>query len=447
LKPALQRAALLFFLICLGLGGTGKAFPPAGLALPRASTLPNGFRVIVKPGHDLGVVAINLVIRAGSRHEEAQESGAAHFLEHMLFRGSSNYRPGKVQEFVEGLGGGINAGTLRDFTHIYATLPSGAFEEAFAALAYAVLHPSLETMEVERERAIILSEISRHHENPLTVMWDLAHLALFLFEGHPYGRPVNGTPESVNRLTGKDLLRFHRRWYVPNNMAVVVVGDVSEARVLAAARKAFGKLSPAPVSQPLGSGKARLQTRGGEFSYYHGGSLAYVGLVVKAPAVSSPREVCATDLLLVLLAEGKKSRLWIALRGEETLARAVGAEFLTSREPSPFLLWASCPPEKVAEVKAKMEREIAAIAEGKISPGEIAATKHRLETSFWLSNETYTDQADVLGFYEAIASYRFAAEYVSRLQAVSLAEVKQAATRFLVEQAKTWLLLLPRNQQ
>ncbi len=429
-----------FFLLNLVLALSVKICLAGEVPPPTLYTLPNGLRVIVKAEAGSGLAAINLVIRAGSRHEETEAGGAAHFLEHMLFRGSRNYRPGEAEKLVEGLGGAANAGTLRDFTHVYATVPSAAFEQTLAALADAVLYPDLDSVEMERERAVILSEIARQNESPRATLWDLAHLGLFLPDGHPYGRPVNGLPESVLRLGREDLVRFHHHWYVPNNMALVVAGDVTEAKVLAAARKAFGRLERGPASQAAApkSAGARL----GELTYQHGGTIAYLGLAVKGPGISSPQEVCALDILQALLAGGSQSRLSSDLR---PLAIAAGAEFLTSREPSPFMVWAACRPENTAEVKTRLAREIARLAKGDLTPAEIAVARRQVETSFWLSNETCTDQADVLGFYEGIDSYRSAAEYIPHLRALSVGEVKEAAKRYLDTDKGVWIMLVPQT--
>ena len=407
-----------------------------------AATLPNGLQVIVKSDHNLPVVAINIVIRAGSGNEPAGSEGAAHFLEHMLFRGSRSNAAGKVEAFIEAQGGAANAGTLRDFTHVYATVPVGVFKETLQALADAVLYPSLETAEIDQERTTILSEIARQNEDPRATLWDLSQRALF--PKHPYAHPVNGSPETIFRLGREALVSFHKRWYVPNNIAVVVVGDINESEVLPVVKSIFGPLNPGPASQPVERNPDSLPAKR-EQVYYHDGSLSYIGIAVKAPGISSPREICAMDVLLAMLAEGNNPRLQTLLLENESLAFATGAEFLTSRQPSPFLIWAACRPEKAAEVKEKLDKEMTSIADGNIAAAEVSAAKRRLEMSFWSSDETYADQADVLGFYAAIDSYRFASEYIPLVRAVTVEEVRAAAKIYFASSARMWLSLLPKK--
>lgn len=428
--------------VLLGLTLTRFSFA-AEVTSPRVRSLPNGVRVIVKSDHGLGLVAMNLVIRAGSRHEGEAESGVAHFLEHMLFRGSRSHLPGDVEASIEAMGGAASAGTLRDFTHVYAIVPSAAFEETLEALADAVFHPNLDRLEMERERRVILHEIAGYREGAREMLWDLAHQALF--SDHPYGRPVNGTRDSILNMGREQLVAFHNRWYVPNNIAVVIVGDVSESEAIAAAEKAFNGLIRGPVN--TARRKAYSPSPGSRQQvYYHRGPLAYVGLTVKAPGMSSPLAVCATDVLQALLAEGRTSLLQPLVRGIKAPAVMAGAEFLTSREPSPFLIWAGCTADKTQQVKEEIERQISTIAGGKITPDEIITAKRRLETAYWLANETYIDQADVLGFYEAIDSHRFATDYVSRIRAVTPADVKKAAQTYFAPERRVWLMLLPQSE-
>ena len=438
-----MRKLLRFAILAAFLLGAIPASRSSAAVVPaaRETVLPNGLRVIVKPEAGQGIVAINLVICAGSSYEAAGQEGAAHFLEHMLFRGSRHYPSGEAEKYIEGLGGSINAGTLRDFTHIYATLPAGAFEPALAALSDAVLYPTLDSDEIERERAVILSEIARHSEDARTALWDITHAVLF--SNHPYGRPINGSKNAVVWLGREDLVVFHHRWYVPNNMVLVIVGDLSEARALAAAKSSFGTLERGPAAQPTGPDSARSAQAPAQV-YYHDGSLAYIALAAKVPGIASPRAVYALDVLQALLAQGRSSRLQVLLRESEPIASAVGAEFLTSREPSPFVIWVACAPERVGEVRTKLEQELAGLARGEFTAAEIAAAKRRLETAFWAVNETYSDQADALGFYEALDSYRSADDYVPHIRAVTPAEVRDAVRAYLTEKNTVWLTLLPR---
>jgi zinc protease len=413
----------------------------AELTPSHLTVLPNGMRVLVKSEHGLGVVAINLVIHTGSAQDDANAPGAAHFLEHLAFRGSAQYKPGEVNALIENAGGTVNAGTLRDFTHFYATVPAKAFAATLAALADATLNPNLDNQEIERERGIIQKELLRQQEDPRTAMWDIAHHALF--GDAPYGRPVGGFPQALGQVTRDKIVTYHHHWYVPNNISLIIVGDIGEAEALQAARTTFGNFVPGPAKlpedvDPKGSPNGREET------YYHNGSMIFVGLAVKGAPVAHAGEVCTLDVLLSLLGDGSNSRLQAMLQDANARASRAGAEFLTGRAPAPFLIWATCKPDQLAAVKAGIEKELRAIADGEVPPAEIQAAKRRVETSYWFNNETYTDQADMLGFYDAIDSYRFADDYIKRIHAVTPEMVRNAARSYFASSARVWLEFLPR---
>jgi len=419
----------------LGLAGKSFCAPPP----PRVVVLANGVRVIVVVDHSLPLVAVNIVVRAGSANEEKGQYGVAHLLEHLLFRGSRNYPPGAVGEMVENLGGSVNAGTLRDFTHVYAVVPRSGFEKTLTALSDALLYPVLEEAEIEKERGVLLGEIANQNEEPQAVLWDMAHQALM--PEHPYSHPVSGDLTAMFFINREQLQRFHRQWFVPERISLIVVGDVSEEQILTLSKQIFEQLPGGMGGKDYLSEEANSLPA--DEVKYHGGALTFIGLAAKAPGISSPREVCALDVLLSLLAESKTARLRQNLLGNPQTAFSVGGEYLTSRYPSPFLLWASCLPNQREGVKSRMETALEEIIAGKVTPAELAAAKSSMLTSFWLSNETFDDRADVLGFYEALQNLQFGREYARQVRAVGLTDIQAAANRYFAKPNRAWVELIP----
>jgi zinc protease len=435
----LKKWPWVIFLLaaCLALAGKGFCAAPN----PEVEVLDNGVRVISVSDPGLPLVAVNIVVRAGSACEPEGQSGVAHLLEHLLFRGSRNYRPGEVAEVIESQGGAANAGTLRDFIHLYAVVPTAGFEKTLAALSDALLYPSLDDMEIERERGVLLQEIAGDSENPQAVLWDLAHKALL--PDHPYSHPVSGEANSLFGLNREQLQRFHDLWFVSERISVVIVGDISHERALALAKQNF-----AGLPRSSGGKECLPVTPGGAISdqvSYHGGALAFIGLAARAPAVSSPREVCVCDVLLSLLGNGRDSLLRRSLMGDAMLALDTGGEFLTSRGSSPFLLWASCRPEQREGVKSRMAAALDQVIAGQVTPAELAAAKRDLMTSYWLSNETYVDRADVLGFYEALQDLQFGRGYIVQVRAVGLSDIQAAAKKYFSPTQRVWIELIPRE--
>ncbi len=206
----------------------------------QADVLPNGLRVLVAEEPDASAVAIELVVKAGATAEGPGQSGAAHLLEHVLWAYGG---PDDPRAAIEDLGGVTNVGTLRDFTHYYASVPAdpGAAAATLRELARMVQRKQLPEAVIAREKRVIGEETAERDEQPDLRLNELAFNALYGAQ-HPYGRPLEGEKARFKLLDQTALGRFQRTWYVPSNMSVVVVGRVTRSEVMAAVQEAFGDL-------------------------------------------------------------------------------------------------------------------------------------------------------------------------------------------------------------
>src|SRR5438132_4655771 len=222
-----------------------------GLPTPVRQVLPNGVRVIVQDHLASDVTALQLWVRAGGRDEAANELGLAHYLEHMLFKGTTSRPTGFIDRDVEGVGGRMNAGTSLDYTYYHMVLPATRTGAAIELLADISVNASLDASVLEAEKRVVLEEMRLSEDNPRVFL--SRRLQEAVFEGHPYGRPVLGTSELVRGLSRETLLAFYRRLYVPEAFTLVVVGPVSPSEVVDRAGRTFGRLprsghSPLPVA-------------------------------------------------------------------------------------------------------------------------------------------------------------------------------------------------------
>src|SRR5438477_6064373 len=209
-----------------------------GLPTPVRQVLPNGVRVIVPDHRASDVTALQLWVRAGGRDESASELGLAHYLEHMLFKGTTSRPSGFIDREIEGVGGRMNAGTSLDYTYYHMVVPAARMREGVDLLADISVNASLETVLLDAEKRVVLEEMRLSEDNPRRYLG--RRLLEAVFEGHPYGRPVIGTPELVTNLTRETLLAFYRRLYAPDAFTLVVVGPVVPDEVLERARRTFG---------------------------------------------------------------------------------------------------------------------------------------------------------------------------------------------------------------
>ncbi len=304
--------------------------------------------MIVAEEPQASAVAVELVVKAGVAAERPDQSGAAHLLEHVLWAYGGADDP---RAAIEDLGGVTNAGTLRDFTHYYATVPAdpGAAAAAVRALARMVARKQFSEVVISREKRVIEEELAERDDQPDLRLSDLAFKAVY-GANHPYGRPLEGERAMFRLLDGTALGIFQRTWYVPNNMALVVVGRVTLPEVMAAAEAAFGALPRAPVPATEVPPPPRPAT-GREMRIAIGGDKAYLMAAWVGPELAEPTAVCATDAMTVLLSDVTYGRLYRRLLGTSPLAESMGVDFLTQQGRALLGVWIICPREHVADVQ------------------------------------------------------------------------------------------------
>jgi zinc protease len=279
-------------------------------------------RVIVQEHRASDVVALQLWVRAGARDESAAELGLAHYLEHMLFKGTTSRPTGFMDRDVESVGGRMNAGTSYDYTYYHMVIPASRTEAGIDLLADISVNASLDAAVLDAEKRVVLEEMRLSEDNPRRFL--ARRLQETVFEGHPYGRPVIGTPDLVRGLTRETLLAFYRRLYQPEAFTLVVAGPVVPAEVLDRARRTFGRLprsgaAPLPVAAPpaLRPRKVELPRPGAQ---------AYLALAWHAPKIDHI-DVAAMDLLVTILGQSRASRLPRALRDELGIVSSVSTTY------------------------------------------------------------------------------------------------------------------------
>jgi len=428
--------ALVLIWLCLGaLGG-----PALSAVLdPRtiySATLDNGLRLVVCEDKEAAVVSVELVIRAGSADDPPGQEGIAHLLEHVLWAGDGEKDP---RLRIEEVGGIVNAGTLRDFTRFYATVPAGYMNPALAALAEMILQDTFDQDCLLRERRIILEEAAARKDDPHALLNDLAFEELY-GRAHPYAHPIDGGQSTREAITPAQLSLFHSTWYVPNNISVVIAGDVGFEDARAAVESIFGSLLPATLPRQLRPAP-RPPERGRERVVRIPLGEASVAAVFLAPSASEHTQVCASDLILTLLSHAPFGRLVKGLKDDRQIAASVGVDFLTQRDPALFAVWAVCEPEHLPAVKEAIREELARLAREPLPPDELAAAKRLLAAAYVFANETAADRGATLGFYEAVETYRSATQCLPRVQSLTPGDVAQTASRYAGE--PIWIVLQP----
>lgn len=429
-----SAAALIAILAAAA--GAAPILDPAKIT---SKTWDNGFRLVVKAEDQWGLASAQLIIRAGSAYEADDQVGAAHLLEHLLFEATDLRDEQRVGPAIESLGGYVNAVTTRDFTSINVTVASQYLSEALGLMARAVYEPQISPVTVAREREVIARELIDRADTAGGALDDL--LWATAYETHPYGRPIGGTPEQVSELSAEDLLAFYARYYVPANMALIVVGDVDPAALQTRVEELFGGRAPGALDLPE-LPREPAQTDVAIAADTRPSQATIVSFAWHAPEVEDFDEVCAMDLIYTVLGEGRLGSLHSKLV-EAGTAVAVDVQYLTQRDPGLLVVTALTPPDKETDARTAIVAEVERLRNEALTAEALDQAKRVLRIGYAFSNEAYADQAGSLAFYEAIGGYQLAVDYIDRVNAVTPELFQQVARKYLDPNAYTLAIIRP----
>ncbi|NLI75497.1 MAG: insulinase family protein, partial [Candidatus Riflebacteria bacterium] len=356
---------------------------------------PNGLTVVVKEDHAAPLAVTDVWFGVGSRQETDDQSGTAHFLEHMLFKGTGRRGPGEIAAEIEAFGGRTNAGTSIDYTHYYIACESHSLAKALEIHADIFRNAALDPAAIEAERGVILEEIKRAQDTPSRVLWD--SLCQELFPRHPYRRPTLGTPETVRgKITPRSLREFFTTWYVPGNMAILVVGDVRTDEVLAQLRSWYGDL-PAVAPPVTRLAPDELWTGCRTVRQEMDVDRGYLQLAFRTVSHANPEEAVGLDLLGVVAGLGRTSRLSVALREQASLVSQVGASQVTLIDDGMFMVRAEFDPADEDRVVDAVRAELARLHREPLPAAEVQKAREYLENLYLRSVETAEGKSEVLG--------------------------------------------------
>jgi zinc protease len=410
------------------------------------TTLDNGLTVILREMHHAPVTSFWVWYGVGSRNEKPGFTGASHWVEHMMFKGSSQFPAGELDRAVSREGGRWNAFTWIDFTAYYETMPADRIDLALRLEADRMVNATMSPEDVESERTVILSERHMYEDQPMFLLSEEVSAAAFRV--HPYHHETIGDEADLVTMTRDDLYHHYRRYYAPNNATIVAAGDFDGPQLLARIEELFGSIPAgepaAPVLRP------EPPQRGERRVTLHGpGDAAYLLVGYRAPAAAEP-DFYALALLNAAFAGGsslgffssggtnKSSRLYKALVATE-LAAGVSGSVAPTIDPYLYTIAAVARPDrKLAEIEAALEAELARLAAEPINETELAKAMKRAKAQFAMAGESVTGQAQLIGMAEAVTGdYRWFENVLDRLSAVTLADLDRVRQQYLTSLQRT----------
>ena len=404
--------------------------PPRLRSLPgriRVERMGNGLTVALVENRQAPIVTSALFYRAGTRDEPAGHGGVAHFLEHMMFKGSARFGPGEIDRRTQALGGVNNAFTSHDSTAYYFNFASDRWREALAVEADRMAALTLDPEQVASERQVILEEIAMYDSEP----WDALEMAVQarLFGDHPYGRPVLGTRDELLATDAAVLRSFHDRFYRPDNAVLVVGGDVGD-EALEAVEATLGTVpagaeTRAGFSPPgtLPTALERVERRKGE--------VARLILALPAPAASHPDHP-ALRLATTVLGGGRTSRLHRSLVDEEQICVFISADTSEGMDSSQVTVVAEVVPGvEPARVEARILEHLAELPAKPPSPEEVDRAKRIAHADWVFGHEKVHQQALSVGMALTLFDLDHLDRQIEGLLAASTEHMLDAASRYL----------------
>jgi zinc protease len=403
--------------------------------------LDNGMVCLVKEDHSAPVAAVQIWVGSGAVNEgEFLGAGLSHFVEHMIFKGTPTRPVGEITRQINDAGGEINAYTAQDRTVFHASLPGRNWKVGFDVLADAVMHATFPKNEWARERDVILREFAMGKDSPDREIYKL--MSSTAYRVHPYRIPVIGYEDVFKSSTRDDLVKYFHQNYTPDNMIVVVVGDVNAADVEARVRETFksftrkaGEMTPLPAEPPQVAPRFARET-----GAYNVSRLLWGYHTV---ALSDP-DAAALDVLANIVGSGRSSRLVKKIKEEKKLVQEIDAWSMTAKDPGLFGFGATFDPTNEAAVVAAVQKEVDGWAAGGFSDEELEKAKRAVLVGELGSLQTMDGQAYSYGsgeFYAADPS--FSEQYLENVQAVDSGKLKDVAKRYLSSANRTLVVLSP----
>ncbi len=411
---------------------------PSAFNVPTIRSLPNGLTIIAEQ-MPVEAVNLNLWLNVGSALESNEINGMAHFLEHMVFKGTPRLESGEFERLIEERGAVTNAATSQEYTHYYITTAPHDFRDLTPLQMDVVFNPNIADEAFERERLVVLEEIRRSNDNPRRQTFYRAMETCF--ETLPYRRRVLGPASVIEQLTPQQMRDFHGNWYQPKSVTAVAVGNLPVEELVDNVAESFNQIyglsdleqnnskdgknvnfSPeAPFSQIVRQEDEDPRLQQSRFV-----------MMWRVPGLIELDQTYALDVLAVILGQGKVSRLFRDLREDRGLVSRISVSNMTQGIQGVFYISAQLPSKNILEVERVIIEHITKIRQESVKESELNRVRTQVANRFIFSNERPSDRANLYGYYYSqLQDLTPALTYPSRMQSLTVKDIQKAALDYL----------------
>ncbi|MBO44406.1 MAG: peptidase M16 [Rhodospirillaceae bacterium] len=442
-----SKIALCLVLTCVACATTNAAF--AKVFSPETFSLKNGLQVVVVSNHRAPVVTQLLIYKVGAMDEPAGKSGVAHFLEHLMFKGTKNLKAGEFSAIVARNGGQENAFTSQDYSGYHQTFAADRLDTMMRIEAERMRNLLLTKKDIEPERKVVLEERnSRVNNNPSALLREEVNAAFYL--NHPYRVPVIGWEHEIKALTLEDLVKFYHQWYAPNNAVLIYAGDVSVEKIRPLVEKHYGKIPSASMpkrvvwSEPPQQTDRRITLRHAQVRQ------PSWSRKIMAPGIQSGNlsMVYALEVLSEIIGGGTTSRLYRSLVVEQKIAVNAGAWYNGyNRGPGSIGFYGTpLQGKSVLDVEAAMTKELMRLLKNGVSEQEVSEAITRLQNAAVYARDGLYAPASIVG--EALAlglTLEDVEEWPERIGKIKVKAVNEVIKLVLGRKGSVTAILLPED--
>ncbi len=404
--------------------------------------LDNGLKVLIIEEHKAPVATFQVWYRVGSRNEPSGKSGLSHFLEHMMFKGTSTYGPAVFSKIVQKNGGIDNAYTTKDYTAYFELLSSDRISLSVDLESDRMQNLTMDPKEVYSERSVVMEERRlRYEDDPQNSLFE--EVVAAAFKVHSYQRPVIGWMSEIESIKRDDIHHYYKTYYSPDNAVIVVVGDVNANKIIEKVKESFGDIPDGSPRKDITSiepeqrGERRVILK-------REAELPYIIIAYHIP--NFPHEDSyALDVLSMILSGGKSSRLYQSLVYEQKIALSVSADYSGfNKDPYLFFFSATASPRSdINEVEKSLYAQIDKITIDLPSEREIQKAKNQIESSFIMGQDSVYLQAMKYGIFEMLGDWRLIEKYLEGIRNIKTDDIVKVAKKYFTEHNRTVGILIP----
>ena len=409
--------------------------------------LPNGLHVILQEDHSTPIVAVSVMYHVGSKNEDPERTGFAHFFEHLLFEGSDNIKRGEYMKFIQSAGGQLNANTTQDRTFYFEVLPSNQLELALWMESERMAHAKIDTIGVETQRKVVKEEKKQRYDNTpygqlINVIYENAYTK------YPYRWSPIGKEQYIDQATLAEFMNFYKTFYVPNNAVLVITGDINAEQTKSLINKYYGDIARGTKEIPRPKETEPVQTAEKRVKFYDNIQLPAIILGYHIPKRGSD-DYYAMQLLTQLLSQGKSSRFEKEIVDKQQKAVQAASFDLGNEEPGlAIMLGIANMGIKPEDLEKSMLGEIEKVKTAGITEEEYKKLENQAENDFVQQNQKDIGVATNLAtYYTYQGNANLINTELDRYKKVTKDDIKRVANKYLTKENRLVVYYLPKSEE